>query len=161
MRNRTIENLLATMPVFAKALPGIKFFEPMPEFFDWMADTYKGMELFDVGAGIGHIAAGLQRSGLKVQALDIIKREGAVFPVINVNAVRYNYPASSVLMFCRPCHNGFVEATIQRGIDCGVRYFVYVSLPKNSVNDLGRFRRKFSLACKKIGASGESMYAMG
>ena len=159
--NYPIENILAGMPVFARALPGIKFFEPIPEFFSWMADAYKDLEVFDIGAGMGHVARGLNLAGLRVKALDMIEREDAEFPVIHVNALRYTYPSDSVLMFCRPCHNGFVEGTIAHGLRCGAKHFLYVGLPKNSRTDLGRFRNRFQGACRKIGRDGETFYAMG
>lgn len=156
--NYPLESILASMPVFARALPGVKFFDPKAEFYEWMADAYRGIELYDIGAGMGHVAKGLSDVGMRVKAVDMIQREDAEFPVIHCNSLCYHYPPLSVLLFCRPCHNGFVQGTIQRGIECGVKHFLYAGLPKNSRQDLGRFRNKFSLASRNIGKDRESLY---
>jgi hypothetical protein len=161
MGTQAIHSILAGLPVFNSVLPGIKFFEPKDHFFKQMSAAYRGLHIYDVGAGMGHVALGLALEGLTVTALDLILREKAEFPVVHTNAVGYRYPQDAVLMFCRPCHNEFVEATISRGLGCGVQHFVYAGLAKNVNSDLGRFRRDFVSVARKIGHDGESLYVMG
>jgi hypothetical protein len=156
-----VGSILETMPVFANSLPGLKFFEPLDGILDWIAESYREMEIYDIGAGMGHVAAGLASAGANVKAIDVILRDNAEFPIIHENALRYRFPSNSILMFCRPCHGFFVTETINWGLKCGVRDFIYIGLSRNVNDDLGRFRRQFKLAARKVGRDNESMYCMG
>lgn len=153
-----MDMLLADLPVACLPLPGIKFFEPKTVFFRWMRERYAGLPLFDIGAGVGHVSAALKSHGFDVTALDLILRDNIEFPVQLANSVSYEYPANVVLMFCRPCHNDFVRATITQGMRRGVRHFIYVSKPGNADIDLAGYRSLFRAAKRRVGSENESIY---
>lgn len=158
MSNSALDMLLAEKLVSVITLSDLKFFEPKPSFIQLMNERFAGFPIFDIGAGVGHVSAMLENEGFIVKALDLIPRENSEFLVELQNAVSYRYPADAVMLFCRPCHNDFVRATIAQGIRCGVHRFVYVSKPANINMDLSNYRRNFRLAGKDVGCEKESMY---
>jgi SAM-dependent methyltransferase len=113
------------------------FFRPTPLFVRWMKTHHSGQHVFDVGCGTGNTASMLAKAGMKVTALDLEPRMESEFDVIKADATEYAFEKGSVLLFCRPCHNGFVEKTLTKGIMCGVADIVYVGLTNNLQFDLG------------------------
>jgi uncharacterized UPF0146 family protein len=139
-------------------LPAMRFFVPRAKFVRYMAANYKGKLLYDIGAGVGHVARALADSGLDVMALDLYRREEEQFPSTIADATSYAYKADSVLMFCRPSHEGFVEQTIETALQCGVREIIYVGLAKNRRQDLGVYSRWFRRLLRDVGAARENVY---
>lgn len=158
MSTAILDMLLAEMPVASLPLPGIKFFEPRTCFIRWMRERFAGLPVFDIGAGVGHVSDALTRAGFDCTALDLILRDNIEFPVQLANSVSYQYPADAVLLFCRPCHNDFVRATITQGLRCGVRHFIYVSKPANAPCDLSHYRGVFRWVKRNVGSEKESIY---
>jgi hypothetical protein len=157
MSSAVLDSLLADLPVGFSSLPGWKFFEPKPAFIEAM-QKYKHLEIWDIGAGVGHVSALLTRVGFNTVAIDLNAREKCETTVVVANSVRSHYPPNAMLLFCRPCHNGFVEATIRQGLRCGVSCFGYVSLEQNRSNDLGEFEQDFDLISRNVGKDRESLY---
>ena len=122
-----------------------KFFVPKPRFTQWMKQNCAGKHIYDVGAGVGQVSALLSKKGFNVTALDQYPRpkEISEFDVQAADATTYQYEPGSVVMFCRPCHSGFVLNTIKQAIACGVAAIVYVGLTKNVVMDLDAYKRSF------------------
>jgi len=107
------------------------FFQPTAKFIRWMKAHYGDQHIYDVGCGTGNTASMLAKAGLHVTALDLEPRTESQYDVIKADSTEYQFEKGSVLLFCRPCHNGFVEKTLSRGILCGVADIVYVGLTKN------------------------------
>lgn len=142
-------------------LPATRFFVPNAKFITWMRQKYKHTKtlIYDVGAGIGHVAAELRQEGLAVQALDINTREGSDRSKVDIaNAFVHPYKAGSVVMLCRPNHGVFPHATIQQAKACDVAHIIYVGLPRNTEMDLGIYRKQFKRKLTRCGDDGESMY---
>ena len=139
-------------------LSNLKFFQPKEVFFAEMEKQFSTRLLYEIGAGVGHVSAGLSARGFRVLALDLYERDDTEFPVLITNAVTHSYREGSALLICRPCHSGFVEATIRRALIQGVTSFVYVSMARNTSNDLGVFRKEFRTVRRFVGEERENMY---
>src|SRR3954466_5463020 len=96
----------------------MRFFEPSEPFLDWLA-AYAGERLtFDVGCGEGHITRALDARGVKVLGIDpafssIESRDiflaCRVLPMFAEKCSVLQQTERSLVLFCRPCHGGFVE----------------------------------------------------
>lgn len=139
-------------------LGDIKFFEPKPVFGAWMVTQFDGLHLWDVGAGIGHVAKELSERGFDVTAIDIMRRDNPVFPVMMVDGFACGYSKGDVVMLCRPCHGIFPAGVIAQAVRCKVGAIVYVGMPRNLNMDLGKYRRHFRRELTKAGENGESVY---
>ena len=156
----TIEEMLGMRSGKFSVLVNLKFFEPNSNFLAWMAAKFDGKHIYDVGAGVGHVAKALTERGLRVTAIDINYREDPEFPVMLVNAGACGYEKGSVVMLCRPCHGIFPETVLEQALRCKVGAIVYVGLPKNTASDLGKLRRKFKTGMTHAGENGERVYVM-
>jgi SAM-dependent methyltransferase len=100
----------------------LRFFEPSEKWLDWLAKYAAGRVVFDVGCGAGHVTLSLLKRKVKVLGIDPRYKWGlgeltpelskVVLPyeAQHVKALR-NTP-NTLVMFCRPCHSGFVQETI-------------------------------------------------
>jgi hypothetical protein len=125
-----------------------------------MAANYKGRLLYEIGAGAGHVARALADAGLRITALDLYHQDFEEFPIIIADATAYKYSPESVIMFCRPSHEGFVGKTIERALKCGVTEIVYVGLPANRRQDLGGYNVRFRRVLSDVGRKRENVYCM-
>lgn len=130
------------------------FFRPTPLFVRWMKARFSGQLIYDLGSGMSHVAKALAEAGLRVTAIDLQPRTESEFDVIKADGTQYQFEKGSVLLFCRPCHNGFVEKTLTKGIMCGVADIVYVGLTKNLEDELGPIHDRFTK--RRIGMVGHS-----
>jgi hypothetical protein len=153
-----LDELLAELQPIT--LTDVKFFQPTGLFFHLMKPFRNGRLIYDIGAGVGHITQDLLDRNYRCLAIDYNRRDNPETCVIQANSVTYKYKPDSVLMFCRPCHSGFVAATIRQGLRCNVKDFIYVSKPQNRQIDLGSFVHKFSSCGRNVGHEHESMYIM-
>lgn len=119
----------------------VRFFEPRPEFVEAMAwaSLYQ-RTVYDVGAGAGQVAKALSDAGIAATALDLYCHEHSVFPSIIADGTTYEYTPGSVVIVCRPCHNGFSEDVFRQALKRHCRCF-YVGFEKNLENDLGDLKR--------------------
>jgi hypothetical protein len=131
-----------------------RYFHPTPVFVRWMKAKFNGKLIFDVGSGIGHVAKALAQAGLRVTAIDLEPRIESEFHVIKADSTKYVFERGSVLLFCRPCHNGFVERTVAKAIGSRVAAIVYVGLTKNLEDDLGSLHDRFTK--RRVGMVGHS-----
>jgi hypothetical protein len=125
-----------------------------------MAANYRGRLLFEIGAGAGHVARALADSGLRITALDLYHQDFEEFPIIIADVTAYTYARDSVVMFCRPSHEGFVEKAIERALKCGVTEILYVGLPMNRRHDLGCYSVGFRRVLSDAGRKRENVYRM-
>jgi SAM-dependent methyltransferase len=120
----------------------MKFFEPTAEFLDWLAKYAKGRFVFDVGCGAGHILLELHKLGTKALGIDpVYKYERApislctcVMPCEAKECALLLTNENSLVLFCRPCHNGFVAETIK--LLPVSSEILYISKPDNVKVDL-------------------------
>jgi hypothetical protein len=138
-------------------LPNIRFFDPKPRFFEKMM-AYNDGVIYDVGAGVGQVAAGLDACGFTVVALDIVRRANPVYPVVMSDGTSHDYLHGGTVLLCRPCHGHFPLAVVEQAVACDVRRIIYVGLAKNKTRDLGVFSRKFRYVGRGMGDESESMY---
>lgn len=150
---------LATQLRMGNVLPGLKFFEPTQKFVGFMRKNYPKVRIYDVGAGMGHVAYELRENGLKALALDINHRESKEnFPVTIADGESYLYLPGSVVMLCRPCHGQFSEEVILNAVHRKVSAILYVGLEKNLFGDLGIRLKKFKLKLSGAGLGGEDVW---
>ena len=141
-------------------LPPFTFFHPTSKFIGHMAANYNGRLIYDIGAGVGHVSRALADAGLAVEALDLYHRDEEEFPITFADATTHEFVPGSVVMFCRPSHDGYVAQTITTALTCKVAEIIYVGLPKNTAADLGRYRPAFRRRLRGIGRLGENLYVM-
>jgi uncharacterized UPF0146 family protein len=150
---------LATRMSLGGSLPCLKFFEPTKKFLRWMKRGYSTSLIYDVGAGVGHVATALRKDGLKVLAIDLNYRESEGPRQITIaDGESYRYERDSVVMVCRPCHGQFTEQVIEQASRCGAATFLYAGLKKNVENDLGVYLDQFKLALSGAGRDGEGVW---
>lgn len=139
-------------------LPALQFFRHRQRFIMWMAATWCGEMVYDVGAGQGATSKALAVVGLPVKALDITHRDGEEFRIHIADGTLYHYDRNSTVILCRPCHSHFVCDVIERAVECKVRRVLYVGLPKNRKADLGEHAPSFRKVLDRAGADGENVY---
>lgn len=152
---------LATQSILGRLFPSLKFFEPTSKFLRWMKREYPNEIIYDVGAGVGHVAKALSEKGLKVIALDLNYRESTeTFPVIPADGESYDYEPNSVVMICRPCHGQFTEQVIVQAMRCKASAVLYVGLDRNVEGDLGMYQDRFKASLAGAGHEGERVWVM-
>jgi SAM-dependent methyltransferase len=115
----------------------MKFFEPTNEWLDWLTGYARGRLVFDVGCGEGHVLRALHAR--RVRAIGIeprweASRENldlcnAIIPVEAEDCGALQRCSDALVLFCRPCHSGFVDRVIRKlNPDAEV---LYVSKPEN------------------------------
>lgn len=116
------------------------FFDPKPEFFPWLKKVAGELPVFDVGCGNGRLIRRLQHYGFKAAGADPLfdpkqhrDLANCVFPK-EAERIDWLKRQAMCVLFCRPCHSGFVEDVIQ-GLhpDSIVLYF---SKPENLRTDI-------------------------
>lgn len=116
-----------------------RFFHPTPEWLAWFAARVGDRPVIECGVGDGHTMAELHK--LKVRVVGCDPRYASLDYQEWPEAVRSHllpWPAEEVslirmhpmtVLFCRPCHNGFVARTVETMHSDGEA--IYVSKPEN------------------------------
>jgi len=134
----------------------VRFFEPRPEFVETLTRLTEKLKLvYDVGAGAGQVAKALHDAGHAVIAIDLYRHEHSVFPCIIADGTTCSYLPESVVIVCRPCHNGFSEDVFRQALKRHCRCF-YVGFEKNLENDLGDLKR--ARVARDVGEDAEDMW---
>ncbi len=124
----------------------MRFFEPSDEFLDWLADYAAGRPTFDVGCGDGHVLLALQARGVRAVGIDPSWRYAEVVPTHLCNCLLIGEAErtrilkstpNSLVLFCRPCHSGFVARTLH--VLPPDSEPLYISKPSNLTLDLPDF----------------------
>jgi len=153
MRSRALGSTIAgLMAPPSGRLAELRFFKPKPRFFAEMR-SFLNLQLYDVGAGVGHVASLLRADDHRVIAIDIAERDGQ-YGVVLANGASYPYEPDSVVLLARPCHGVFPSLVVEHAKDRGVAWAVYVRHPRNRKADVGMFW----LVARDVGEDGESMY---
>jgi len=116
----------------------MKFFEPNDAFLDWLAKHAGNRMVFDVGSGEGHITRALLSRKVKCVGIepqwdryfeenrDLVN---AIIPTEAEHCSSVALATNSLFLFCRPCHNLFVERTLRR-LQPG-NEVLYITKPEN------------------------------
>lgn len=140
-------------------IPALKFFKPLPQFIDWAVGRWSRRVVYDIGAGVGHVANRLhERPGMAVIALDLFQRKNAEYPVMIQDATTYSYQPGSVAIICRPCHGDFTRDVIYQAQDQGVSEIAYIGLQRNVDADLAEWRSLFKFVLSDAGQDGECVW---
>ena len=143
----------------------MKFFEPSGDFLDWLAKYAAGRCVYDVGCGEGHITIALQARSVKCLGIDMFRQDdyiekGLFNKIIVMDAERCSFlkEREGLIIFCRPCHSGFVERIIQT---CHPQSEVlYISKPENLEVDLPNCKY-LKLDVETGAKEGEQVYRVG
>ena len=107
------------------------FFRPTRRFVRWLRANHSGKHIYDIGCGVAKVSAMLSKAGFHVTAIDRVERTESEYPVVTANSAQYAFEKRSVVLICRPCHNGFVRETVLRALTSGVSAVIYVGLRRN------------------------------
>ena len=100
----------------------MRFFEPPKKFFDWLVAYAGNRIVFDVGSGEGHIVRELRDRKVKVVGVeprwlcdDLYDPmlSSCILPQMAEECSLLRTTKNSLVMFCRPCHSGFVDRTLR------------------------------------------------
>lgn len=139
------------------ALPGQRFFTPLPEFWDRLNEVAPaGVQLVDTGCGRGDLLGEAEAMGRELIGIDVASRTGQDSRVLMRNAITYPWSAATWPMLCRPSHDGWAAEVMKVARQAGA-IVLYVGLPKNYRQDLGRVR---SVNHGIVGAEGERLYVI-
>jgi hypothetical protein len=127
----------------------VRFFDPSARFLDWLASYAQPRIVFDVGCGEGHILHQLHVRNVKAIGIEPFwdqDREyyrtcsNAVFPMEAQRVALLRKAPDSLVLFCRPCHGGWVEEVIE--LLPHSAEVLYISKPRNVAIDLMRYRAR-------------------
>lgn len=125
----------------------MRFFEPTQAFLGWLAAYARDRLVFDVGCGAGHITLALRDRGVRVLGIDprfaYVERvplglHNCILPVEARDCRLLREAQDSLVLFCRPCHSGFVADTID--VLPRTAEVLYISKPCNVAYDLPDFK---------------------
>lgn len=134
-----------------------RFFMPSEAFLAWAREAARGRDVYDVGAGAGHVALALAQCGVRVHALDLGRPSPLLMPTIVADGGQYTYPRGAVVMLARPCHGAFVSRVLARARATGASVW-YVGFEKNLAEDLGDELGQFHKALDGAGTAGEAVW---
>lgn len=142
----------------AGTLPHLVFFEPTLEFIQYLKRVANNLPIIDVGAGAGFLSRTLHDSGFKVLAIDILERDEPLYDIALLDATIMQFPAACVPVMARPCHNCWVQDTIDNAMQ-SVPFMLYVGLERNFDGDLYGLSDRYSLTTEPFvaGADGEQV----
>ena len=153
-------NAFLTMLSMGGTFPAAKFFEPNQKFLDWVQNNHRNRQIYDVGAGVGHVSRAMNLVGAQVTALDVMRREEPEYDVLIGNGWIYPYRPGSVVLLARPCHGIFAEEAINQALRCKVHSIWYVGLDQNLERDLGERAPLFRRKATNVGADGEHLWKL-
>jgi hypothetical protein len=130
------------------------FFCPTKQFLRFMTAHHDGKHVYEVGCGAGGTASMLAKAGMNVTAIDLVPRSESEFPVVQGDSTQHQFEKDSVVLICRPCHDGFVLKTITNAIQRHVAAIVYVGLNANFTQDVGSIHETFTK--RRIGVVGHA-----
>ena len=120
------------------------FFRPTKQFLRFMNSHHSEKHVYEAGCGVAKVSALLSKAGMHVTAIDRVERTESECPVVTADSTTFQYEKGSVVLLCRPCHEGgFVRETILNALTCGVRAVIYVGLDRNARHDLGGYYPQF------------------
>lgn len=150
-------SLLEELLPAASALIGeqeLRWFTPLPQFWDELKKFGPEISFVDVGTGRGDLPEEAQAHQIKMIGIDFRVRSGS--PVLKRGwGEQWSYSPTCWPLVCRPCHSGFPRAVLKRARDCGAP-LLYVGFNKNLARDVGHVKPQ--LIVSRVGEERESMY---
>ena len=123
------------------------FFNPTDEFVDWLVDRARDRIVIDVGCGEGALLTRLIDRNVKALGIEILPYATSdtrlitrIMPVDAEKCSSLQTIENALVLFCRPCHGGFVGRTM-----CKINpnnEVLYIGLKKNIMDDLQGFTRR-------------------
>jgi hypothetical protein len=115
----------------------MRFFEPSDEWLDWAAAYAGGRMVFDVGCGEGHVVRALRERRVPAIGVDPMwewapdNRDlvSAIIPAFAEHCRLLQKWENGLVLFCRPCHGGFVDAAVR--LLHASSEVLYISRPSN------------------------------
>jgi len=108
-----------------------EFFSPNDKFLEFLQKYKKGRTILEVGCGTAPIARRLKG----VIPIDLFSQEGQPFNTIIIDAAKFPFGCSHLVVMARPCHNDWTEKTIEAATSAGTEV-LYVGLEENIEQDL-------------------------
>jgi len=139
----------------------LKFFQPTPQFIKWVKWVAGKRQVYDVGAGAGHVTKALLEAGVATVALDAHRHMQPEHPVLIADGSAYDYDKGSIVMLCRPSHGLFATDVIGRALECGASKVLYVELERNAETDLNEYLPRFKKSVPHAGEDGEWVWVLG
>ena len=138
------------------------FFEPSKKFLDWLVKLAAGRPIIDCGCGDGHVTLALSDRGANVIGLDLYARDEWSLErniLLEMDANEFPFPRNAIVLFCRPCHGGWVEQVVRKAKQ-KAEVILYVGLEKNLEEDLGDYAFKFKAFGRRCGKDEEFAWSM-
>lgn len=147
----------------------MRFFKPKPAFFDWIkqvvADQKKKMPVVDCGCGAGDLVMEMNKQGIPALGIDpryTIYDEQVPFALIarllsmHAEDCTFVTTSPSILLTCRPCHDGFPGRINQVRHPDSLQF--YVGLSNNIEFDVSGAKTK--LVLEDVGEEGENIWSL-
>jgi hypothetical protein len=138
----------------------LKFFQPTLQFIKWVKRVAGKQQVYDVGAGAGHVTKALLEAGIATVALDVHRHMQPEHPVLIADGSAFDYEKGSIVMLCRPNHGPLATDVIGRALECGASNVLYVGLERNAEADLGEYLPRFKKAVPHAGEEGEWVWVL-
>lgn len=112
-------------------LPNLVFFDPCPDFVDWLFTYAAGNKrlIVDAGAGVGRLGRELGALGMQIVSIDVVERESPESMVFPWDATEYKYKPFHLVVLARPCRGPWIEESIRRACEAGAEV-LYVGREK-------------------------------
>ena len=133
---------------------GLRWFTPLPVFWDELKNRFPGIVFIDVGTGCGDLPREAKEQSVTMVGIDIIVSRETPF-VRRGYGEHWAYSPTIWPIICRPCHSGFPRWVLAQARSFGAS-MIYVGFNKNRVRDVGYIKPQ--IVVSKIGVENESMY---
>ena len=99
------------------------FFKPKDSFLKWLTKFTENKIVFDVGCGNGNFLKRMHKLKIKAIGIDPIyiaflhpdqELRNCILPMFAQECKILQNIKNSIILFCRPCHDGFVYETIKK-----------------------------------------------
>ncbi len=107
----------------------LTFFNPKQEFFDWVSTYINGRNIIDAGCGNGTLVKELDARKYHVLGIDLYPPPDLMpyplgLPIIEADAISFDYPTNSVVIFARPNRGAWLHLAMKRALknNCEIVY---------------------------------------
>lgn len=134
------------------------FFDPRPEFMDWLKNYVRGRLVVDCGAGDCQLSRLAASRRIDVLSIDLFPSGDETSMALTRNAATFDYPRNSVALIARPCRGAWIHDTIYRALAV-CDYVLYVGLLEHLTEDVDELQGvNVELVYKDAGKDNERVY---